>query len=87
MCNAGSGKTAIAHRSNVLLINYLLRKGKLPKLQTNRFELQSLGFNFDMNYLIKNVSVSPQVYLDYYLPETDLQRFTAMFAMNIGYSF
>ncbi len=86
MANAGSGKTTITHKSNVALINYFIRKGKLPKLQTDKFEMQSVGLNLDLNYTIGNFTFEPQLYLDYYLPITDSKRFTQVFVFNIGYA-
>lgn len=87
MANAGAGKINIMHKSNIALLNYFIRKGRVPRLQTNQFELQSTGLNMDLIYTVGNITIEPQLYMDYYLPETDSKRFTHVFVFNIAYSF
>lgn len=88
MANAGSGKTTITHKTNALAIfNILNKRGRIPKLQQNEFEMQSIGLNLDLNYTIGNITIEPQLYLDYYLPDTDTKRFSQVFIFNIGYAF
>lgn len=88
MANAGSGTTTITHKTNALtLFNFLNKRGRIPKLQNTKFELQSLGFNFDLDYTVGHLTIEPQLYLDYYLPETDAKKFTQVLVLNIGYTF
>ncbi|MEO6231476.1 MAG: hypothetical protein ABJB11_09265 [Ferruginibacter sp.] len=87
MANAGSATTSTTHNSNVALINFFIRKGRIPKLQTDKFEMQSLAINLDLTYTVGKFTFEPQLYLDYYLPETDSSRFSQVFAFNVGYSF
>lgn len=87
MANAGSATTSITHNSNVALLNYFIRKGRIPKLQTDKFQLQSLGLNLDLVYTVGNFTFEPQLYLDYYLPEIDGNKFSQVFAFNVGYRF
>ncbi|CAN5777162.1 hypothetical protein BH11BAC3_BH11BAC3_37070 [soil metagenome] len=87
MANAGSAATSVTHNSNVALINFFIRKGRIPKLQTDKFEMQSLAINLDLTYTIGKFTFEPQLYLDYYLPETNASKFSQVFAFNVGYSF
>ncbi|MEO5892500.1 MAG: hypothetical protein ABIQ31_19790 [Ferruginibacter sp.] len=88
--NAGSAKIAISHKTNALLLfNILNKRGRIPKFQNNKFEMQSVGINLDLIYSIGDLSFEPQLYTDYYLPatESNSKRITAVFAINIGYAF
>jgi hypothetical protein len=37
--------------------------------------------------MFKKFFIEPVVYLDYYLPETTENRFSAIFSVNAGFSF
>ncbi len=87
MANAGSATTSITHNSNVALINFFIKRGRIPKLQTDKFQIQSLAVNLDLTYTVGKFTFEPQLYLDYYLPETDGQKFSKVFAFNVGYRF
>ena len=87
MANAGSGNTSISHNTNAtILFNFLNKRGRIPKIQKSKFELQSIGLNMDLGYSIGNFSFGPQLYIDYYLPAIDpeTKRFTPVFTFNIG---
>jgi hypothetical protein len=51
------------------------------------FSLQSAAFALDMDYGIGKFYVRPQLYLDYYLPQTDGNRLTTTFSCVLGISF
>ncbi|MBC7890528.1 MAG: hypothetical protein H7Z13_21860 [Ferruginibacter sp.] len=88
MANAGSAKTTISHKTNAFaFFNFLNKRGRIPKLQTDKFEVQSIGLNLDLNYTIGHLTIEPQLYLDYYLPATDSKRFSQVFVFNVGYTF
>ncbi len=88
IANAGSGKTTISHKTNAIaLFNFLNKRGRIPKLQTDKFEMQSMGLNLDLAYNFGNFTFEPQWYLDYYLPATDSQRWSQVFTFNVGYTF
>ncbi len=53
----------------------------------NNYQLQSLGFDLDINYSIGKFYFEPDVYLNYYLPDTNDNRFTQIFNFNIGITF
>ncbi len=88
LANAGSGKTTITHKTNAnILFNFLRKRGRVPRLQTDAFELQSLGGNIGINYMIDHLVIQPQLYMDYYLPATDSKRFSTIGAVTIAYTF
>lgn len=88
MANAGSGKTTITHKTNALtLFNFLNKRGRVPKIQNDKLNLQSIGLNLDLNYMIGNLTLEPQLYMNYYLPATDSKRFSQVFVFNLGYIF
>ncbi len=88
--NAGSNQYTENHYNP--FINYLNlnnRRGKtFGRLQDNTgFTLQSFAFNLDINYIIGKFGFEPQVYLDYYLPETTDQKFTTIYSFGMSYTF
>ncbi len=87
--NLSSDSTkSVSHTVQRTQLRNLRVKRRLPKLQgKNSFEAQSLGLNLDINYSIGHFIMEPQLYLDYYLPQTDEKRFTTVFAFSIGYIF
>ena len=86
--NFGSYDINVTHKTNApLLVKTLINWGRLPKLITSNFRAESVGINMNFNYGIGSFSFSPQIYLDYYLPETDLNRFTQSFIFSAGYIF
>ncbi|MEJ7589155.1 MAG: hypothetical protein WKI04_16480 [Ferruginibacter sp.] len=89
MANAGSARTAISHKTNAAtLFNFLNKRGRIPKLQRNKFEMQSVGLNLDLDYTIGGLTFQPQLYTDYYLQNTEASsRVTTLFTINIGYTF
>jgi len=89
--NAGSQKFTIVH-TNPLITRLKARnsvrfKNLGAKSDKSSFNIQSLAFNLDVNYVIGKFGFEPQVYLDYYLPETTDQRFTAVYSFVISYAF
>jgi hypothetical protein len=86
--NFGSYNIDVTHKTNAPhLVNRLISLGRLPKLITSNFRTESLGLNLNCNYTIGNFSFSPQLYLDYYLPESDSDKFTQSFNFSVGYIF
>jgi hypothetical protein len=88
MLNLGNATTNITHKSNAInLLNFLNKKGKLPKLQSTAFQAESIGLNLNAIYSTGNFSVTPQLYLDYYLHSTTESNFSEIFMITLGYSF
>ncbi len=88
MLNAGSSQIAIHHKTNATnLAQFLSKKGKLPKFQNNKFEAESTGLDLDASYVTGKFTIEPEIYFDYYLPATDVGRFTSIFMLTLGYRF
>jgi hypothetical protein len=51
------------------------------------FSLQSAAFSLDMNYSTGKFYIRPQLYVDYYLPQTTGSRLTTTFSCVLGVSF
>jgi hypothetical protein len=51
------------------------------------FSLQSAAFSLDIDYSTGKFYIRPQLYLDYYLPQTDGNRLTSTFSCVLGVSF
>ncbi len=52
----------------------------------NKFQLQSVAASFDFTYGIGKFFLQPNLYLDYYLPETTTNRFSTIFSVTAGVS-
>lgn len=89
MVNFGSDSTeTVSHTLFPNLLRFLKRRNRLPRLSgKNSFSAQSVAMSLDVTYSIGNLTLLPQLYLDYYLPATDEKRFTQTFTLSIGYSF
>ncbi len=88
MLNTASSKVDIQHNTNATnLLNFLNKKGKLPKSKTSPYEIESAGLSLDLQYVYGKFVFEPQVYFDYYLPSTEENRFTSVFTFNLSYSF
>jgi hypothetical protein len=88
MVNAGESKFEVTHR-NVYSAAIQRRRRNILRNQTEitSFTLQSLGLNFQFNYAIGKFNFQPQLYLDYYLPETEEKRLNELYNFNIGFTF
>ncbi len=88
MLNTGQSKIGINHNTNATnLLNFLNKRGRLPKFKTTPFEVGSVGLNFNLMYGIGKFAFQPQAYFDYYLQATDESRYTNVFNLNVSYSF
>ncbi|MGG9963348.1 hypothetical protein [Ferruginibacter sp. SUN106] len=68
------------------LVKKLLARRK-KNTPTNKFEMQSIATSLDFTYSVGKFFLQPNLYLDYYLPETTAKRFTAIFSVTAGLSF
>ena len=66
-----------------------LRRIRHFQSQSNneQYQLQSVGLDLDVNYSIGKFYFEPDLYLNYYLPDTNDERFTQIFNFNIGITF
>jgi hypothetical protein len=89
----GVNNYSVSHKST--LANYNAFTKKLAKrirhfqsqAGNSKYEAQSLGLDLDLNYSIGKFYVEPEAYMDYYLPNTNDNRFTQIFNVNIGITF
>ena len=86
LLNAGSDKTNITHKTNAAnLLNALNKRGKLPKIASSKFGIQSVGLDLMANYTIGNFSIESECYVDY--SNSNSPAFTQQFSLTVGYSF
>jgi len=86
--NFGSSNTNISHNTNATnLLNFLNKRGKLPKLLTTSFQAESAGISINLVYSTGKFSFEPQWYIDYYLPNTSANRLTQVATFTAAYSF
>ena len=88
--NAGSNRYTEKHYNpySSFFKRILQRMKNVGRLQDNTsFELQSMAFNLDVNYLVGDFGFQPQVYFDYYLPDTTDKKFTCIYSFCISYTF
>jgi hypothetical protein len=83
--NMGSDKLTQTH-TNKLFDRPAFSSRKKSEF-TNKFQVQSVAASFDFTYMVKKFFIQPILYLDYYLPETTENRFSAIFSVNAGFSF
>lgn len=81
------------HKSSLTNYNTFTKK-KLKKIRhfisqsdNDKYQLQSIGFDMDVEYLINKFYIEPDVYFDYYLPKTNDKRFSRFFNLIIGFNF
>jgi hypothetical protein len=83
--NMGSDKLTQTHLNKVFDRKVLSNRKKIEA--TNKFQVQSVAASFDFTYGVGKFFLQPNLYLDYYLPETTAKRFTAIFSVTTGFSF
>jgi hypothetical protein len=83
--NCGSDQFTQTHT------NKLFDRKKLSKFKradaNNKFQLQSVAASVDFTYSIGKFFLQPNVYLDYYLPETTTKRLSVIYAVTAGLTF
>ncbi len=89
---SGINKYDVNHKSTLTNFN-TFTKNKLKRIRhfqtsgKNKYELQSIGLDLDLNYSIGIFYMEPELYIDYYLPKTNDNRFIQIFNFNIGITF
>jgi hypothetical protein len=90
---AGLNKYQVHHSSSLENYNSFTKK-KIKRLRhflsqsdNDKFELQSAGMDLFANYSIGKFYLQPEIYFDYFLPETSDNRFTQIYSLNIGITF
>ncbi|CAN5889635.1 hypothetical protein BH11BAC4_BH11BAC4_13570 [soil metagenome] len=89
--NAGSQHFTMTYKNPYITrlktINSVRFKNLGKSTDKSSFSIQSLAFNLDINYVIGKFGFEPQVYLDYYIPETTDKKFTTVFSFVVSYAF
>ena len=83
--NFGSDKLIQTHLNK--LFNRRIFSNRKRVEATNKFQLQSVAASFDFTYGIGKFFLQPNIYLDYYLPETTSKRLSTIFSVTAGVSF
>jgi len=84
--NFGSDKLTQTHTNKLFDRLRILKQVKKVE-STNKFQVQSVAASFDFTYSVGKFFLQPNVYLDYYLPETTSKRLSAIFSIAAGFSF
>ena len=102
MLNVGSSATSVSNNDNLvaaLPANYTKteinavrtklrqRIRKLTRQQSLSFGAESVGLDLLAAYTIGNFAIEPDIYFDYYLPQTTSNRLTEIFVVNFNYAF
>jgi hypothetical protein len=88
--NAGSEKfksTITNLRAATAVAGGNRRLKSLTQNANSRFAFQSIAISLSADYYIGNFIISPNFYIDYYLPATTSKRLTNVFSFSIGYTF
>ena len=86
MLNTFKGNIAYHHNTNSNLANFLNNKGRLPKFDDTKFQVESMGCDLNAGYELGKFSLEPEVYMDYYLQASDGKRLSTFLTLNIKYS-
>jgi hypothetical protein len=87
--NAGSEKfkSTIINSRRVANATRSNRLKSLTQTDNSAFSFQSVALSLSVDYYIGNFTISPNFYIDYYLPATTGKRLTNVFAFSVGYTF
>jgi len=90
----GINSYQVSHKSTVTNYNSFTKKSlrrvrhfESSETVNDKYEAQSLGLDLDLNYMVGIFYFEPELYLDYYLPQTTDKRFSQIFNVNIGITF
>lgn len=91
LVNAGSQKWDITHSSSLFdrrpVVQTYLKRRFGEGTTSSAFNVQSAAFLVTCIYYYDKFYLQPQLYLDYYLPETSEKRLTSLFSVTAGFSF
>jgi hypothetical protein len=89
MLNFGSDNFTQTHTNRIFSDVRLSRLTSRSKTQSisNKFQVQSLGLSLNFTYGIGKFYLQPNVYFDYYLPQTDATRLGTLFSFTAGVTF
>ncbi len=76
--------------TNIRIVNAARRTNRLKALTqdlNSSFRFQSVALSLSTDYYIGNFVISPNFYIDYYLPPTTEKRLSNVFSVSVGYTF
>jgi hypothetical protein len=84
--NFGSDKFTQTHTNKIY--DRIRKLNTVKKVEANnKFQLQSIAASFDFTYSVGKFFLQPNLYLDYYLPETTGDRLSTVFSVTAGLTF
>ena len=84
--NFGSDKLTQTHTNKIF--DRIRKLSTIKKAESNnKFQVQSVAVSFDLTYSVGKFFLQPNLYLDYYLPETTSQRLSTIFSVTMGFTF
>ncbi len=84
--NFGSDKFNQTHTNKIF--DRIRKLNTVKKAEVNnKFQLQSVAASLDFTYSVGKFFLQPNLYIDYYLPQTSSGRFSAIFAVTAGLTF
>ncbi len=84
--NFGSDKNTQTHTNKIF--DRIRALNNVKKVESNnKFQIQSVAASFDLTYGVGKFFLQPNLYLDYYLPETTVNRLSTIFSITAGFSF
>ena len=89
--NGSNQRVTVEHSSSLdrrrPVVQKLLKNAYGDGVSKEKFSFQSVAGILSVSYGTGNFILQPQVYLDYYLRETSLDRFSAIYSFSISYAF
>ncbi|MEO8772224.1 MAG: hypothetical protein ABI402_19150 [Ferruginibacter sp.] len=89
--NGSNQKLTVAHSGSLNhrrpVVQNLLKTAYGEGSSKEKFSLQSAAFSFGVAYAKGKFIIQPQIYLDYYLHDTESKKFTAIYSFVISYAF
>lgn len=85
LLNAGSDKIITTHLNKIFDRRILNKKKRMET--NNNFQVQSIAAAVTFMYGIGKWYVQPNLYVDYYLPATNSNRWSSLFSLTAGINF
>lgn len=84
--NFGSDKLTQTHTNKIF--DRIRKLSTIKKVESNnKLQVQSVAASFDFTYSVGKFFLQPNLYFDYYLPETSSQRLSTIFSVTTGFTF
>ncbi|MEO6868106.1 MAG: hypothetical protein ABI168_00590 [Ginsengibacter sp.] len=93
LLGAGINNYDVSHKSSANYFNSFTKKRLKRKRQylnpsyNSMFEIQTLALDLDITYSYKKFYIEPEIYLEYYLLQTDEKKLTPLLNLTAGFIF